>query len=544
MKQKETIKLLADKELLDKLYGFSYKRCSTSHEAEDLCSEIVLAILSSLHKDRSIDNFYAFAWTIAHRVYADFCKTRKKHRHMKSSAEADTVNIQTNPIDDYIRSQEDAEELNKILTEISFLSKIYREVMVMYYLDELPISQIAQRLSISETAVKQRLFCARNIIKEEATKMKTNHILKPIDIAYIGTGKPVGNDPRTKAERLLSKNLVYLCRNTPQTAKELSEKLSIPMPFIEEEIEIQLKGENGTYGLLRRLDNGKYISNIIILDAEEFNEGSKVYLEVLDEFTNRVIAYLTKNKERILSFPFLNKQHDLPFITWSLISRMNWQLESAVNDNLKNHYFKDIEPPERDFSSVGIAYNPEEGLDIGFYGCDGITGENLCGYTKVNFVNIYGARIKKHIACGHNLSTDPQIMLTLKAIEGIDSAALSEEEKEVAAKAIENGYIQKSGTTLTPKILVIDKKNETDFYKLSTDIQDDIADLANQISKNLAAVIKKITPKHLLNEYPMLCLLISLPVLHRSIERCIEKGILNTPEKNPCAEGTWLIVQK
>ena len=34
---------------------------------------------------------------------------------------------------------------------------------------------------------------------------------------------------------------------------------------VEEELEILSKGENGQYGLLRRLDNGKYAINIVLL---------------------------------------------------------------------------------------------------------------------------------------------------------------------------------------------------------------------------------------------------------------------------------------
>jgi hypothetical protein len=51
-------------------------------------------------------------------------------------------------------------------------------------------------------------------------------------------------------------------------------------------------------------------------------------------------------------------------------------------------------------------------------------------------LNIYGRRIKKHFCCGHNISLDPQLMMTLKAIDGIDVECLSDEEKEIAAKAI------------------------------------------------------------------------------------------------------------
>ena len=84
MKTNETLKLLDDKDFLDKIYHFSYHRCNTSIEAEDLCSDIVLAVISAIHKQECIENFYAFVWTIARRVYADYCEKRNAERQVFS----------------------------------------------------------------------------------------------------------------------------------------------------------------------------------------------------------------------------------------------------------------------------------------------------------------------------------------------------------------------------------------------------------------------------------------------------------------------------
>lgn len=104
MGAEETIRQLDDKDFLDKLYGFAYKRCSSSHEAEDLCSDIVLALLKSIRKNPCIENFHAFAWTVAHRAYADFCEKRKQQsdRVVMGSYSDEITNIQNDPIDEYI----------------------------------------------------------------------------------------------------------------------------------------------------------------------------------------------------------------------------------------------------------------------------------------------------------------------------------------------------------------------------------------------------------------------------------------------------------
>ncbi len=564
----EAIKKLGDREFLDKLYGFAYKRCSSSHEAEDLCSEILCAILRGIQKNTEIKNFYAFAWTVAHRIYADFCEKRRQQGEKlvswnsctgtshsisgKSTSYVENLpDVNADQISDYIESEYDRLQYRRIMREISFLSKIYRDVMVMFYLDEKPVAEIARELNISENTVRQRLFSARNtikkeVVKTEVVKMDTSNLsLKPVHLAFWGTGKPVGNDPRKKAERTFSQNLVYLCKDTERSAREISELLGVPMVYVEEELDIQCRGENGHYGLLRRLDNGKYISNCIIVDAEDFKTAASVYNQYIDALTDRLAAYIEANKDRILRFPFLSKQTDVKFITWSLICHMIWGFERRVFDFVKSKHISNIEILKREFSLFCIAARNAGEIDFGFFGCDGIYAMNVCGYSYALATNIYGKRIKAHFHCGHNISNDPLLLITLRAIDGgIEIDRLSENEKEIAAKAIEEGYLRKEGGRLIPKVLVMDKKNEQDFYDLATSFSKEVDDIANTCAKSIAEMVRKFVPKHVMNEYNIFVQMSTCGVLHNVIEKCIEKGILNAPESSPCAEGTWIVVKK
>ena len=168
----EVLKLLDDKNFLDSLYRFAYKRANNSYEAEDLCSDIILSVLSAAQKNSDINNPYAFVWTIARRVYADFSEKRRIFANARIATEYsdDVINICADPIDEYVENENDKMQLRRIMREICFLSKIYRDVCVMYYLDEMKISDIAQRLEITENAVKQRLHSARETIKKGAEK--------------------------------------------------------------------------------------------------------------------------------------------------------------------------------------------------------------------------------------------------------------------------------------------------------------------------------------------------------------------------------------
>lgn len=546
MTSKEAMAILQKQEFLDKLYGFAYKRSNSSSEAEDLCSEIIVSIVRSLRKTAEIKDFYGFVWTIARRVYADYCDKSSRVRVVSYTDGA--YNVAANQLEEFLEDHNDSELIKSIMREISFLAKIYRDVMVMYYIDELSIKEISRRLKISETAVKQRLFSARNTIRKtvqgEATCMEKNLTLQPVDIQFVGTGNPVGNDPRSKAERILSKNIVYLCRKKALTAKQISEKLSTPMLFIEDEIDILVRGENGEYGLLRKLDNDKYIANVVVLDLGEFEEASSQYTEHLDEFCGLITTYLQNHKETLENFPCLSPKKDLPFIAWWLITPMAWQLVSETNRLLRNKYLSDIPILEREFTLAGIANNMNEVVNLYFYGCDRVIAENLCGYKTVFFQNVYGVRIDKHYGCGANLSTEPQFMMLLRSIKGLNIDSLNKNEKEIAAKAIESGLLTKDRQMLKPGVVVLRSQDYDNFNTLVSGFNQEVKPLSEQIAEKLAATVRKITPPHLLNEYPILSTLVSSPLLHHTIEKCIEAGILQEPKSRLCGEGSLLVVEE
>ena len=264
MKTNEILQLIGEQAFLDKVYQYAYRRCNTSHEAEDLCSDIILAVLSAVRKQENVDNFYAFVWTIARRVYADFAEKRSRAQQTVSIENEElSLPAKANEIDQFIEETAQREELRRIFSEIAFLSKAYREVMVLYYLDEMKVADIARKLGISEAAVKQRLFSARNTVRKEVETMSERNLsLKPITFDFMGSGQVTANSPYRNATRTFSQNLIYACKDKAKSAKELSDELGVPMLYVEEELEIQLHGVNGTYGTLRK-QGDKYIANII-----------------------------------------------------------------------------------------------------------------------------------------------------------------------------------------------------------------------------------------------------------------------------------------
>lgn len=546
MKTNEILQLIGEQVFLDKVYQYAYRRCNTSHEAEDLCSDIILAVISAVHKQEHIDNFYAFVWTIARRVYADFSEKRSRAQQTVSIENEElSLPAKANEIDQFIEETAQREELRRIFREIAFLSKAYREVMVLYYLDEMKVADIARKLGISESAVKQRLFSARNTVRKEVETMSERNLsLKPVLLGYIGTGNPAGNDPSEKAERILSQNLIYACKDKAKSAKELSEELCVPMPYIENELDIQVKGKNGTYGMLRK-EGDKYIANVLVVDEKEFDEINDVYSRYAEELCTRLKQYLEKNKQRFLDFPYLSAQADLRFILWTLISESVWFTRGKVAKILEEEYFKDVQQPDRPFTVVAVANDMDASEDEMFYGCDGNATKDFCGYHYVFIRSIYGKRVEAQYRCGDLITNDDKLRLTLKAIGGLSVADLSDEQKEIAAKAIECGFLRKAGDVLEPRIVAIEKKDWDAFGKLLQGYYDSLDDLCRQIAEELHGYIRSHIQKHLLGEWKFYNQLIAgSHVINALIEKCIEEDLLTIPENRIGPEGVLLVVEK
>ena len=541
MKKQDLLKYFDDY-LLDKLFGFCYARTNDSYEAEELCSDIIYSLVKAAHSDGEIESVYPFIWRVARNVYADFSNNRRKRA--KTIYEGDSEEILLGVAEEDT-SDETAELLTSVYRRIAFLTKAYREVMIMFYIDGLSTARIAKAQGISEGAVRQRLFSARQKIKSEVEEMAETYnkpvALDKIDYVIWGTGSPAWGDPRNVCTRMFSKHIIWLCRKKPMSASEIAQELNVPTVYVEEELEILRKGENGKYGFLRRLENGKYALNFILLDTDVFEKANAIYTEHLPKICETISNYIEEHKAEYLAFPYLNKKVDMNLIIWQQISNIASAFHHCVERALKQNHFANVEKTDRPFSVFGY-------VDNGKYyggGWDGVNAQNVCGFSNVHLDNIYITRIKKHFSCGLNVSNDTQIQLALRAIDGLDVTLLSEKEKEHAAKAIECGYLYRDGDMLYTKILVNALSDRDRLFDISNALQNGYFDAdAEIVAAKMAELIKESVPDYLIGEWRFANNLANSPVLDAVVECLIEKGVLTPPKDGIGAEGCFASVEK
>ena len=357
MKKQELLKQFDD-DLLDKLFGFCYARTNDSYEAQELCSDIIFALVKAAHTDGEITNIYSFIWRVARNVYADFSSNHRRYADTFYDGDADEI-LQFIPDEE---QKDDSDELlNSVYRRIAFLTKAYREVMIMYYIDGLSTAEIAKQQNTSEGAVRQRLFSARQKIKSEVEEMAETYnrpvALDEIDYVIWGTGSPAWGDPRNVCTRIFSNHIVWLCHKKPMSASEIAEELNVPTVYVEEELEILRKGENGEYGFLRRLDNGKYAINFILLDKDVIEKANALYTEQLPKICDIISNYIEEHKAEYLAFPYLNKKVDMNLILWQQVSNISRAFSENVERILKEKYFSDVADVKRPFSVFGYVDN-------------------------------------------------------------------------------------------------------------------------------------------------------------------------------------------
>ena len=135
----------------------------TMQDAADT-AQIAFLELFQAHRnpDQNVVALGGLIFTIAHRRAIDFYKTAD-HKPEHYELDDDILLSEENASIDY----EETQKYEFIAKSIESLPKIFSTVIYLRYYKFLSMAEIALELRISESAVKKRLFDAKNALKED-----------------------------------------------------------------------------------------------------------------------------------------------------------------------------------------------------------------------------------------------------------------------------------------------------------------------------------------------------------------------------------------
>lgn len=151
------------------IYSFcKYLTCSLQ-EAEDLYQDTFLKAVELEDKIEYANNVKSYLLSIALRIWKNRKRKfawRKRIADVRSVVEEKDTEIwaETHQPEEGILEKEKKETVRRAVAQ---LPKRLRIVILLFYMEELPVAQIAAILKIPNGTVKSRLYRARKLLKKE-----------------------------------------------------------------------------------------------------------------------------------------------------------------------------------------------------------------------------------------------------------------------------------------------------------------------------------------------------------------------------------------
>lgn len=344
--------MLISNELIEETYLFCYKRLGNSHDAEDVSQDILLEALKALSCNREIKSFYSWFWSMARNRINMFFRM-KKYRAVKLDYFEEDIESAERVEDDLIQS-ETVSELNY---SISRLSRLHRDVIIMYYLKEMKISEIAKELGVPEGTVKARLHDAKHTIKEEMEEMQINtgrSSYAPAELTLFG-GYRIP-DYWDKITDLMTKQIFVVCSKEPKTVRQIADEIGVAPVYFEEKLRYLIENR-----FLKEASKGKYLTDFIIYPRQVYCDVMAELSEIFDSIGRETTEILRNCENEIRDVGFYGSEMPFGTLLWILYPYASNKMFDYMRDRL-NLEWQDRLPASngKNYRVSGIVTYPDE----------------------------------------------------------------------------------------------------------------------------------------------------------------------------------------
>jgi RNA polymerase sigma-70 factor (ECF subfamily) len=128
---------------------------ASAADADDVLQETFIALAEALPFFRGESSLFTFACAIAHRKVLSLVRTNARRARLMRSAPIADQSTSTDPRAD--------RDFNRALAE---LKPEHREVLLLKYVEEIGVTEIARILRLGEHAVESRLARARKALRK------------------------------------------------------------------------------------------------------------------------------------------------------------------------------------------------------------------------------------------------------------------------------------------------------------------------------------------------------------------------------------------
>ena len=151
------------------IYSFCKKLCLDSDSADELYQEVWLKAMQTIDEIDAKQNVKSYVISLAIGIWRNNKKKYAIRNRIAPRAESD-VEIEQVLDDRHKSALEDImkeERRKEVLRAVNELADTYRIPILLYYMEEQTVKEIAKELHIPEGTVKRRLWTARNKLSKE-----------------------------------------------------------------------------------------------------------------------------------------------------------------------------------------------------------------------------------------------------------------------------------------------------------------------------------------------------------------------------------------
>ena len=327
---------LFDGGLMEATYLWCYRHVNSTHDAEDLSQEILLEAIVSYRKACGRGEppaaFYPWFWGLAQNRLRLFYRARKKQAVLLGASVGELSDREASYFDlcDIDEALVAEEERARLTFELSMLSRIQRECVVLYYLQSRSVKEIAACLGIPEGTVKSRLFDARKNLKKGMEEPMENNETKNKRLSYAPADLNMCGSNNIPShwhflQDTMVKQILVACAHEGKTVREIAEAIGVAPVYFEDKIDYLLK-----HRFIKEVAPSTYIDDFPIVpqqaDVDMQVAANAIHLATMPRVTAIIRDLLPEARRLILNGRDLSDG----YLLWFLYVRAAWGMGNCM----------------------------------------------------------------------------------------------------------------------------------------------------------------------------------------------------------------------
>lgn len=503
----------------------------TTQEAEDLAQSVLMEWLRAVRAQEERGACVAepehLLWRIARFVW---CKSLRPGTYYRCEPLSEKLSAGETPEESAERQDEQRRQTAFVRRQIMRLSRIQRETLVWYYLENRTTADIAQCLRVSENTVRWHLSDSRKKIREADGKMTSTEFVYCPKKLHVAINGEAYDDRLTREvlDNLLHQNILLRCYAQGQTAQELCDELGVARPYIEDAVDVLLRDE------LLTADGGRVRTNFIITSGAQEEARLAVYDAHKDELSREIVRQLMAHEQEIRAIGFIGCDVPMPRLLWWLIYRCTAALPNPA------------EMPPRPYHADGGAYHlmgfarePENRHYLAWDYNGPMYNDGFRWFGLQHF----GSSPVQDLFELNQPHMGKLCALLIRLIQAdFDPSCVTADEQELLAELLARGFLRKADGSIKPNFCVLTREQVQRLrQEVFLPIVEAVQPAWTRVCNELRTLCKASVPKHLQALADLPLHMAALAAGYMTEQIAYAYGALEKPE-TPEDAAMWTLV--